>query len=66
MNAFGQQIPESVGLERKAAATAVWSSSRERRERRTPSSRVSSTGGSKRPTEDADGRQLARRAAGKK
>ena len=66
MNAFGSQMPESAGLDSMAAATAAWSSSRERRERRTTSSRVSSTGGSTRPAEDAVGRQLARRADGRK
>ena len=67
MNAFGSQMPESASLDSTAAAsTAAWSSSREMRERRTTSSRVSSTGGSKRPAEDAVGRQLARRADGRK
>ena len=64
--ALGQEMLESAGLERVAAATAACSTCRERRESRTTSGRVSTTGGSKGRAEEAAGGQRTHATDGKK
>ena len=64
--ALGQEMLESAGLEHAAAATAVCSTWRERRETETTGGRVSTTGGSKRRDEEAAGGQQTHATDGKK
>ena len=64
--ALGQEMLESAGLDRTAAATVVCSTWRERRENRTTGGRVSTAGGSKRRAEEAAGVQQTHAIDGKK
>ena len=64
--ALGQEMLESAGLDRTAAATVACSTWRERRENRTTGGRVSTAGGSKSRAEEAAGGQQTHATDGKK
>ena len=64
--ALGQEMLESAGLDRTAAATVVCSTWRERRENRTTGGRVSTAGGSKSRADEAAGGQQTHATDGKK
>ena len=64
--ALGQEMLESAGLDRTAAATVACSTWRERRENRTTGGRVSTAGGSKRRADEAAGGQQTHATDGKK